>query len=83
MENDFNPIKDQYSFPGRNNCILKENIPPAPKPNEKQPDFSLYSKYLRPSYNTIKKKKIIEEPAPKIPSVDVVNIKSLGIGPEM
>lgn len=83
----YNSNKDQYKFQDCNYNQLKENISPptlaqSTKTNEKQPDFSLYSKYLRPNY-TSKKKKVFEEPAPKIPSADVVNISSLGIGPEM
>lgn len=82
------PNKDQYKVPDYNYVPLKENIEPldqvlSAKNNGKQPDFSLYSKYLRPNYNSIKKKRFFEELGPKTPCIDVVNIYSLGIGPEM
>lgn len=82
------PNGNQYKFPDFNYNPVKENIEPpnqvsSGKTNGKQPDFSLYSKYLRSNYNSTKKKKIFEEPAPTTPCADVVNIYSLGIGPEM
>lgn len=81
------PKRNLNKFSNFNYNPLKENIHPAipvssSKLNEKKLDFSLYSNYLRPN-TTSKKKRVLEEPIQETPLASIVNIASLGIGPEV